>query len=247
MDTSPVLAAVGTTTIRESDVTATILSMGARGESYNNPQGRAAVLEKLIEQALFLTDARKNMLEYDPAFKAQLQKVKDDLLVQFAIQKTIEKVNVSDEEIRKFFDENPEEFAGQETVRASHILVSSQEEAEKILASIQNGEITFEDAAKQFSSCPSAKNGGSLGDFTHGQMVPEFDEACFSMEVGELRGPVQTQFGFHLIRLDEKKDGEPIKFSDARDAIREHLRGEKSRAAYEKKVSQMKIMYPVNR
>ena len=130
---------------------------------------------------------------------------------------------------------------------ASHILVDSEEEAEKLLSQIREGTISFEDAAKEYSSCPSAQNGGSLGEFGQGQMVEEFDDACFSMEVGELRGPVKTQFGWHIIRLDGKREGEPMKLADARDAIREHLLNEKRRKAYESKVNQMKIMYPVNR
>ena len=247
MENNRPLAVVGTTAITEADVTEAILAMGPRAESYNNPQGRAAILEQLIEQALFLTDARKTMLEYDPAFKQQLARVKDNLLVQFAISKAIERVNVTEDEIKKFFDENPDQFAAQDTVAASHILVDSEEKANSILASIQAGEITFEDAAKQHSSCPSSQNGGNLGEFGHGQMVPEFDAACFSMEVGELRGPVKTQFGYHIIRLDDRKTGAPMKLSDVHDAIHEHLANEKRRKAYQSKVNQLKIMYPVNR
>ncbi len=241
------LAVVGTIAITDNDVTQAIMGMGARAESFNNPQGRAAVLEKLIEQALFLTDARKNMMEYDPVFKKQLQSVKDELLTQFAVSKAIEKANVTEAEIEAFFNENPAQFAGQETVAASHILVEDENQANDIMAKIQSGELSFEDAAKQFSGCPSSQNGGSLGEFGHGQMVPEFDEACFTMEVGELRGPVKTQFGYHIIRLDAKKDAAPMKLSEVRDAIREHLLSEKRRAAYQSKVNQMKIMYPVNR
>lgn len=247
MENSRPLAVVGTTAITEADVTEAILAMGPRAASYDNPQGRAAILDQLIEQALFLTDARKNMLEYDPAFKQQLARVKDNLLVQFAVAKAIERVNVTENEIKAYFDENPDQFAAQELVTASHILVDSEEEAEKLLSQIREGTISFEDAAKEYSSCPSAQNGGSLGEFGHGQMVEEFDDACFSMEVGELRGPVKTQFGWHIIRLDGRREGEPMKLADARDAIREHLLNEKRRKAYESKVNQMKIMYPVNR
>lgn len=247
MENSRPLAVVGTTSITEADVNEAIMAMGPRGASYNNPQGRAAILDQLVEQALFLTDARKNMMEYDPEFKQQLAKIKDNLLVQFAISKAIDRVSVTEAEIKTFFDENPDQFEAQDTVAASHILVDDEAVAQKLLESIQNGEISFEDAAKANSTCPSGQNGGSLGEFGHGQMVKEFDEACFNMEVGELRGPVKTQFGYHIIRLDDRKVGEPVKLSDARDAIREHLLNEKRRKAYQSKVNQMKIMYPVNR
>ncbi|MDO4356901.1 MAG: peptidylprolyl isomerase [Clostridia bacterium] len=241
------LAVVAGVPIRQSDVEEAILAMGARGRNYDNPQGRAAVLDQLINQRLFLADAKKTMLEYDPAFKQQLAKVKDDLLFQFAVSRALERVNVTEEEIRAFYDANPDQFAGQKQVTASHILVEDRAQAEELLKKIQSGELAFEDAARQFSTCPSAANGGSLGEFGRGQMVPEFDEACFSMEPGELRGPVQTQFGYHLIRLDGVKDGQPVPFDQAREAIREHLLAEKGQKAFQTRVNQLKLMYPVDR
>ncbi|MBQ9951220.1 MAG: peptidylprolyl isomerase [Clostridia bacterium] len=186
-------------------------------------------------------------MEYDPVFKKQLQSVKDELLTQFAVSKAIERANVTEAEIKAFFDENPAQFMGQETVSASHILVEDEARANELMAKIQSGEVSFEDCAKECSSCPSGQAGGSLGEFGHGQMVPEFDEACFSMEVGELRGPVKTQFGYHIIRLDGKKDAVPMKLAEVHDAIRDHLLADKRRQAYQSKVNQMKIMYPVNR
>jgi len=247
MEASRPLAVVGTTAITQADVTEALIAMGPAGQQYNNPQGMAVILDQLIEQALFLTDARKNMLEYDPLFKQQLAKVKDDLLVQFAISRAIEKATVTDAEIKKFYDENPDQFAGQETVTASHILVDSEEQANAIRKEIEEGMISFEDAARKYSSCPSAPQGGSLGEFGRGQMVPEFDQAVFAMEPGAISEPVKTQFGWHLIRLDGKGTSKPLSLNEAKDAIREHLLNEKRRAAYQSKVNQMKIMYPVQR
>ena len=247
MENSLPLAVVGTKTITEQDVSEVIAGMGPRAGSYNTPQGRAAVLEQLIGQALFLTDAKKNMLEYDPAFKQQLARVKEDLLVQFAITKALERVKVTEDEIKKFYDENPDQFKGEETVSASHILVDTEEKANEIKQKLESGEITFEDAAKQYSSCPSAQNGGSLGEFARGQMVPEFDTACFEMQPGELRGPVQTQFGYHLIRLDAKNAAKPVSFAEAHDAIEQHLLAEKQRQAYQSRINQLKILYPVQK
>ena len=247
MENARPLAVVGTTAITEEDVTNAIAGLGQRGAQYNNPQGRAAILEHLIEQALFLTDAKKTMLEYDPAFKKQLQAVKDNLLVQFAIGKAMERVKVTEAEIKDFFEKNPDEFKGEATVAASHILVSSEEEAKKIMDEIAAGTISFEDAAKQYSSCPSSQNGGNLGEFGRGQMVPEFDEACFSMQPGETRGPIKTQFGYHIIRLDKANEAKPVTLAQAHDAIYQHLMQEKQEKAYQSKVNQMKIMYPVSR
>ena len=135
----------------------------------------------------------------------------------------------------------------QEGFRKDHILVSDEAEANDILAKIRAGEISFEDAAKAHSSCPSGAEGGCLGDFGRGQMVPEFDQACFSMEVGELRGPVQTQFGYHLIKLNDKKEAQPIPYDTVKEQIRAKLIGDKQQAAYQSKINQLKIMYPVDK
>lgn len=232
--------------ITEMELQEAIAQMSARGRNYNTPEGRKAILDQLIAQKLFLIDAKKTMLEYDPQFKAQLAKVKDDLLFQFAVSKTLEKVKVTDEEIKAFYDNNPDQFQGQPTVAASHILVDSEEQANELLGKIQSGEMKFEDAAVEFSTCPSAGRGGSLGEFGRGQMVPEFDEACFSMQVGELRGPIKTQFGYHLIRLDAANEAQPVKLEEVKENIREHLMTEKGHKAYQTRINQLKLMYPVD-
>ncbi len=247
MENNNVLAVVGGKQITNADVDAMIASMGQQGQAYMSPQGRAMILEELIAQKLLLLDATRNLYEREPAFKEQLARVKEDLLINYAVGKVVSGVRVTDDEAKKFFDENPDQFMGQETVSASHILVDSEEKANELLAKITAGEISFEDAARENSSCPSSREGGSLGEFGRGQMVPEFDSACFSMEVGEVRGPVQTQFGYHLIRLDGKKAAEPLHFGDVREAITRQLTMEKQQAAYRSKINQLKILYPVER
>lgn len=90
-------------------------------------------------------------------------------------------------------------------VSASHILVKTQQEAQDLKTKIENNEISFEDAAKQYSSCPSRAEGGALGYFGRGMMVKPFEEAAFNGEVGKVTEPVQTQFGWHLIKVTDKK------------------------------------------
>lgn len=241
------LAVVNHRAIYESDVDDMILEMGQRGTSYQNAQGRAMILEQLINQRLFLADAMHNLYEREPEFKAELARVKEQLLIQYATNKAFQHVTVTDAEVKQFFDENPDQFTNRQTVSASHILVDSEEQAAALLKQIQNGEISFEDAAKAYSSCPSAQNGGSLGEFGRGQMVPEFDEACFTMKAGELRGPVRTQFGYHIIRLDGVNAGEDMPYEQVAGQIKNHLMNEKLHKAYQSRVNQLKILYPVER
>ena len=242
-----VLASVNGKPITDEDVTRFIMAMGRNGQAYNNPQGRAAVLEQLIAQRLFLLDAQRNLLEREQAFKDQLAAVKEQLLMEYAINKCVEAVRVNEDEVRAYYDAHKDEMTEGETVNASHILVDSEEKAAELLAAINAGEISFEDAAKENSSCPSSAQGGNLGDFGRGQMVPEFDQACFEMEEGEVRGPVKTQFGFHLIRLNKKNPAEILSYNDVRSQLFEQITREKQQAAYQSKINQLKILYPVDK
>ena len=245
--TAKVLAQVNGKAITEEDVTRFIMAMGRNGQAYNNPQGRAAVLEQLIAQRLFLLDAQRNLLERDQAFKDQLAAVKEQLLMEYAISKCVESVRVTEDDVRGYYDAHKDEMMEEETVNASHILVDSEEKATELLAAINTGEITFEDAARENSSCPSSQQGGNLGDFGRGQMVPEFDAACFDMAEGEVRGPVKTQFGYHLIRLNKKNEAQALSYNDVRAQLYEQLTRERQQAAYQSKINQLKIMYPVDK
>lgn len=243
-----ILAKVGTLTVMESEVNEMLATLAQRGQNYDNPQGRAMILDQLIANKLLLLDAQKNMYEYNPEFKAQLKKVKEDMLVSFAMAKALETVKpATDDEIKAFYDANKERFVSGESVNASHILVDSEEKVNEILAKINAGEISFEDAARQNSSCPSSENGGNLGEFTRGQMVPEFDSAVFAMNVGEVSSPVKTQFGYHLIKLNAKNEPKTYDFDEIKPQLADMASKEKQQKAYQSKLNQLKILYPVDK
>ena len=243
---SKILATVNGTPITEDEVNELLMSLGQRGASYNTPEGRKVLLNQIIGDKLMLLDAKRNLLEAEADFKAELAKLKDRLLTSYAVSKVLEKVSVTDKDAETYYEENKDKFVSGETVNASHILVESEEKALEILKEIEGGK-SFEDAAKEYSSCPSAAQGGSLGDFGKGQMVPEFDTAVFEMEVGEItKAPVKTQFGYHLIKLNAKNDSTVTPYSEISAQIKEMLLAEKRRAAYESRVNQLKILYPVD-
>ena len=241
------LATVNGTPITQNDVDAMIMAMGQNGAAYNNPQGREMILEQIISKKLMLLDAEKNLYEYDAEFKAEMAQVKEDMLANFAIRKCVESISVTDDEVKAEYDNNPDKFRTGESVDASHILVDSEEKANELLEKINANEISFEDCARQNSSCPSSANGGSLGEFTRGQMVPEFDNACFTMNVGEISGPVKTQFGYHLIKLNSKNEPKTLSFDEVKDGLKQQMIGEKRQNAFQSKINQLKIMYPVDK
>lgn len=242
-----VLASVGGNAIYQSEVDEVVRMYASRGQNYDSAQGREAILQQLIDKKLLVLDAKKNLMEHNAEFKAELEKMKNEMLANFNIQKSLEKAEVKDDEVKAYYDENKAQFVRGASVAASHILVDSEEKANEIKAKIEAGEVSFEDAARENSSCPSGQNGGALGEFTHGQMVPEFDEAAFSMEVGELRGPVKTQFGFHIIKVTAKNEESEMSFDEVKGQIKNFLLGEKRQKAYESKINQLKIVFPVDK
>jgi len=142
------------------------------------------------------------------------------------IRKDIEpSVKIADADIAKFYAENKSKFEVPPMIKASHILIKPKDdseaakkeakaEAEKLLADIKAGKITFEKAAEEKSACPSGKQKGSLGEFPRGEMDADFDNAAFALKVGELSGVVQTQFGYHIIRKDGEKPGKSFGLGD---------------------------------
>lgn len=141
----------------------------------------------------------------------------------------------TDEEIKTFYDENSASFKHEEQVRASHILLSTEAgtpeeekaklkaQLEQIAADIKSGKISFADAAKQYSKCPSSANGGDLDYFGKGQMVKPFEDAAFSNPKGEVSGIVETQFGYHLIQVTDKKEAGTTSLDEVKGEIKQYL------------------------
>lgn len=165
-----------------------------------------------------------------------LAELKSDIRNQLASRTLFEQQVVGVPEANEidaqtFYDENPANFQTPEQVTASHILIATSDDEsedpkatlEEIRASIIAGETSFAEAAAAHSSCPSSANGGSLGTFGKGQMVPEFEIAAFTQEVGEVGDIVETQFGCHIIQVSERTEEGTIAFQTAKDQIIEFL------------------------
>ncbi|WP_372794021.1 peptidylprolyl isomerase [Pontiella sp.] len=146
-------------------------------------------------------------------------------------------------EAKEFYDTNPQNFEQPESVAASHILIKTDAAAddaakaelkaqlEQIRADIVAGKITFEEAAQTHSGCPSGPSGGSLGTFGKGQMVPEFEVAAFTQEIGEVGDVVETQFGYHIIKVTEHTEPGTVSFEEAKEQIISYLSGQKKQQA----------------
>ena len=122
-------------------------------------------------------------------------------------------------------------------------MTDSEEKCNDILEKITSGEKEFEEAAKEFSTCPSGAQGGDLGEFGRGNMVKEFEEAAFAAEVGHVVGPVQTQFGYHLIKVEQKNDAKEADFEEVKEQIKAEALKQKQDKAYSDKVNELKAKY----
>ena len=169
--------------------------------------GQNQVLEELVNQELFYLEAKKLEMDKNEIFLKEIERIKENLLKQFALNQLLSKIQVSSEEIAAYYEENKSQYNSPRSVKASHILVKELDQAESILLELKEG-VSFEEAAQKYSTCPSKEKGGDLGFFNKGQMVPEFEEAAFTLEQNTISEPIQTQFGYHIIKVtDEKQEG----------------------------------------
>ncbi len=161
------------------------------------------------------------------ANKLTLTQLKDDikrqLMIQYILEEARNKINITDDELLEYYNENQESFFESKRIHARHILVETEEEAKSIIDQLKEGIIDFAELAKEKSICPSAENGGDLGFFARGQMVKEFEDASFSLEPGEISDIVKTEFGYHIIKCEEKKEAYNPTFEEVKDQINNTL------------------------
>ena len=150
--------------------------------------------------------------------------IKKDISMSLKIEELLRpSISITEEEMREYFEENKETFAVEEQVKASHILTETEEAAAEVKEKLDAGE-DFAELAKQYSIDEANKNyGGDLGIVKRGEMVPEFEEAAFSMEAGSISEPVKTQFGYHIIKVDDKKEAREANFEQSKEQIEEIL------------------------
>lgn len=235
-----VYAKVGEKEITDQDIQMLLSSIGPQNaQQFQGEQGKKNIVSELINQELMYIDAKNNKIDTDEEFQKEVEKVKESLLKQYAVKKLVSKITVAEEEKKEFYENNKEMFIEGDKARASHILVKTEEKARELLGKIMKGN-KFEDLAKEESECPSKDNGGDLGEFQRGNMVPEFEEATFAMKKGEISEPVKTQFGYHIIKLIDKQEKREKSYEEVSEEIEKRILGNKQMATYFKKIEELK-------
>jgi len=213
-----VVAVVNGKKITEADVRLAEAEIGTDLGSLPDATKRRVLVEYLIENQLFAEAAEGEKLGSTPEFDGRMQYWRRRALRDTYFDKTV-KGAVSEADAKELYDQQVKLLKPEEEVKARHILVESQDKAKEIAEKIAHG-ADFAEMAKQFSKDPGTKDeGGSLGYFSRGQMVPQFEEAAFKLETGDVSEPVQTQFGWHLIQVEDRRQRKPPEF----DAIKERL------------------------
>jgi peptidyl-prolyl cis-trans isomerase C len=219
-DGDPVIARVNGTEIRASD-----LAIAEEDVGSNLPmtgEARRDYLTKYLSDMVLVAQAAETKKVQDREdFKRRLAYSRDKLLMEMMLQQE-GKASISEGALHQLYDEATKQMAGEKEVHASHILVDTEDEAKAILAELKKGG-DFAAIAKQKSKDPGAANGGDLGYFTSDQMVPEFAQAAFKLEAGQLSDPVKTQFGWHIIKVEEKRDRPIPQFDKVRDQLETFL------------------------
>ncbi len=239
-----VLVTVGEKEITNLDIESALKSLDPyQAMHFNTEEGKKQLLEDLVNQELFYVEAKETQLHNDESFKSEMKKIEENMLKQFAINKVLSSIALTEDEKKAFFEANKSKFNKSETASAKHILVDTEEKASELFNKINEGAVSFEDAAAEHSTCPSKDAGGSLGSFPRGQMVPEFEEAVFNMKQGEISGPVQTQFGYHLIKLEEIQSGGESEYEEVKNEIEKTLMYQKQSEVYSNKLNDLKSKY----
>jgi peptidyl-prolyl cis-trans isomerase C len=219
----PVVAKVNGQPIHLSDLKDSVQSLPENLRGVPPQTLFPMLLDQLIDGRALVAEARKTGLDKDPDVQRQLEAAEDRALQTAMLSKQVGP-SITDAALRAKYDKEIAGKPGEEEVHAKHILVDNEDQAKKIIAELKGG-ADFAALAKQYSKDPSAaQQGGDLGFFKKDEMVPEFADAAFALQPGQISPtPVHTQFGWHVIMLVERKRDQPPSFDQARDELRQQI------------------------
>ncbi len=190
-------------------------------------QTQKNILDKLVEQKLLSQNALKTDVVKEEIYKTTLKNLSQDLALQVWMQKESKSIKVEDKELEEFYNKNKKLFNKPMQLNAKHILVKTEVEAKNIIKELNkatNLKAKFEELAKSKSVGPSGKNGGTLGWFSLDKMVPEFSKAADELKKDSItKTPVKTQFGFHVIYLEDREAAKVVSFKESKNQIKQKI------------------------
>ena len=217
----PVVARVNGAEIRQSDLNMAEEDVGNQVAQMAPDAKREYLISFLADMMLVAKAAEAKKLQDSADFKRKLNLARTKLLMEQFLQAEA-KTAVTEAAMRKVYDEAVGQMSKEPEVRARHILVETEDEAKAVLAELKKG-ADFAALAKSRSKDPGSAEGGDLGYFTKDQMVPEFSEVAFKLDKGALSDPVKSQFGWHIIKVEDKREKQPPEFDKVKDQIEAFL------------------------
>src|ERR1700681_4210562 len=220
-DANPVLAKVNGAEIRQSDVALAEEELGPSLAQMDPATKKENVLSFLIDLKVVSKAAEDKKLENSEDFKRRLAFTRSRLLMDNLLA-TEGKAATTDEAMKKVYEDASKQITGEQEVHARHILVETEDEAKAVAEELKKG-ADFAELAKKKSKDPGASDGGDLGFFTKDQMVPEFSAVAFALEPGKISDPVKSQFGWHIIKVEEKRNRKAPDFDQVKGQIETYV------------------------
>lgn len=218
-DASTVLATIGDRTVTLGDLITARQGLPAQVQNLEDSQLFDGLLTQLVQETIFADGAEKAGLESDSNVERRIASARRQILAEAYIESRVQP-QLTDEALKARYDEEVAKEPGQEEIHARHILVETEEKAKELKSQLDAGG-DFEALAKEHSTGPSGPGGGDLGFFRKGQMVPEFEAAAFALQPGQVSDPVKTSFGWHLIKLEERRPVTPPPFESVKDQLKQ--------------------------
>lgn len=258
----PAVASVGSESIKKEELYSLLV------KQYGDEALDALVTDKIIEmeakkEKVTISDKEKeeelkNLKESyggEEGFKAALEQsgvteagIAEDIEKYLKTEKLLEpRIDLKEDEIKAYFEENKDQYAQQEQVKASHILVEDEATAKEVKSKLDKGE-EFADLAKEYSTDASnAESGGELGYFGKGEMEAAFEEAAFALKANEISGPVKTDYGYHIIKVEDKKEAKEAVYEDSKEAAKKALFDERMQTEYYNWLEEKKEEYKIEK
>lgn len=215
-----VVATVNGTKILKKDVMATLGTLSVKPE--DTERAFPVVLDQMVNDKLIDEATAKADIEKDPVFQQRLAETKSQLVKTMYLEKFL-KDKITDKSVKAEYDKFKKENKGKQEVHARHILLSTEEEAKQVIKELDGG-AKFQELAEKRSSGPTAKTGGDVGYFAKGEIIPEFSDAAFKLKKGQYtKEPVKSQFGWHVILVEDKRERALPEMKDVEAAIRNKM------------------------
>jgi len=240
-DLDPVILSLGDQAVRRSEFERHLAALEQQGGSLD-PQVRAALLDRFLEERVVVLEARSRGLLSPQSGPEQEEAAAGKLLAD----ETRARVDVTGQEVAAYYEAHKNELQSPETVAVRQILVPTLSEARDVRRRLQKDPRSFPALAQTLSRAPEASAGGAMGRFSRGQLPPELERAAFALGEGQVSEPVQSPYGYHVLRVDARQPSRQPTLEESRDEIRSRLRREKSEAKIQQFVAGLLARARVN-